>query len=188
VSELIRADADGRLDAGELNTFVVTLLVAGTVTTTHLTGNALLALMEHPDVLARVRAEPESIPSVVEEAMRYDSPVQLLPRATTVDVEVGGEVIPGGSIVLLVFGAANRDDRAFAHAERFDPWRPPHEHLAFGHGPHFCLGAALARLEVRVMLEELLAGPGGLAPDGPVERISSFVFRGCARLPARLGA
>jgi cytochrome P450 len=187
VSTLIRAEADeGRLDRSELETFVVTLLVAGTVTTTHLVGNALLALLRDPETLARVVAEPSAIPAVVEETMRYDSPVQLLPRATTADVEVDGTRIPAGSIVLLVFGAANRDDRVFEHPDRFDPWRPSREHLAFGHGPHFCLGAALARLEARVMLEELLSATGVLEADGEVERISSFVFRGCSRLPARI--
>jgi cytochrome P450 len=186
VTTLIRAEADeGRLHPAELEAFVVTLLVAGSVTTTHLLGNAFLALLQDGDVLARVQAEPESISGVVEETMRYDSPVQLLPRATTADVEVAGARIPAGSLVLLLFGAANRDDRVFERPDQFNPWRPPHEHLALGHGPHFCLGAALARLEARVVLEEVLAVPMALSLSGEVDRIRSFVFRGCARIPVR---
>jgi cholest-4-en-3-one 26-monooxygenase len=98
---------------------------------------------------------------------------------------VAGHTIPAGSIVLVLFGAANRDERAFGDPDRFDPWRAPHEHLSFGHGPHFCLGAALARMEARAVLEELFAAAPGLEPDGEVDRIQSFVFRGCAHLPVR---
>ena len=187
ISVLLRAELEhGRLSRAELETFVITLLVPGSVTTTHLIGNALVALFADRDAFDWVASDASLIPAVVEETLRFDAPVQLLPRLATRDVSLAGTTIPGGAIVLPLFGSANRDERVFPDADRFDVTRRPREHVAFGHGPHFCLGAALARLEARVALEELFAMTHDIRLDAPVTRVSSFVFRGPARLPATL--
>ncbi len=157
IGTLLWAEAvDGALNADELKLFVFTLLVAGNVTTTHLIANAMLALVAHPGELVKVTATPALVPAMVEEALRYDGPVQFLFHTATDDVEVAGVPIPKGAMVAPLFASANRDERVFPRPDRFDVTRNPKDHLAFGHGLHFCLGAALARLEARVAFEELL--------------------------------
>jgi cytochrome P450 len=189
ISELIRAEEQhGALTATEVKTFVFTLLVAGSVTTTYLLANAMRALVAHPDELARVGAEPALIPSLVEEALRYDTPVTMLWRTATRDVEVAGVVIPEGSSVAPLFGAANRDEAVFPEPDRFDLTRNPKDHLSFGHGIHFCLGAALARLEARTAFEVLLARMRKpILEEERVPWLKSIVFRGPARLRLRFG-
>jgi len=157
IGTLLRAESqEGALTADEVRLFVFTLLVAGNVTTTHLIGNAMLALLAHPGELARVTHTPALVPGLVEEALRYDAPVQLMLRTATRDVDIAGVTIPRGAIVAPLSGSANRDDRVFPDPDRFDVTRDSKDQLAFGHGIHFCLGAALARLEARVAFEELL--------------------------------
>ncbi|HXJ36285.1 MAG TPA: cytochrome P450 [Candidatus Eisenbacteria bacterium] len=157
IGTLVRAESlDGALSADEVKIFVFTLLVAGNVTTTHLIANATLALLAHPEELARVQRAPQLIPPMIEEGLRYDPPVQFLFRTATCDVDLAGVTIPQGAMVAPLFASANRDERVFADPDRFDVTRNPKDHLAFGHGLHFCLGAALARLEARVAFEELL--------------------------------
>jgi cytochrome P450 len=134
-------------------------------------------------LLARARAG--AIDVLVEEALRFDTPVQLMFRTATRAVDIAGTTLPPGATVLALLGAANRDPSVFTDPDRFDPDRDTSEHLSFGHGIHFCLGAALARLEARVALEELVARAPTLAVSGDVERISSIVFRGPTRLPLR---
>jgi cytochrome P450 len=184
ISVLVRAeDERGVLTPVEVRNFVFTLLVAGSVTTTHLISNLLVALLDHPEQLARVAAERALVPGAVEEALRYLCPVQMLWRTATADIELAGTKIPEGSTVAPLFASANRDETVFPEADRFDVERNPKEHLAFGNGVHFCLGAALARLEARVALEALLAG--GRLPESAEQQLSwpsSLVFRGPRRL------
>ena len=163
--------------------FTVLLLVAGNETTTNLMGNALLALLEEPEQLARVLSDPALVPPFVEEALRYDGPVQMLFRETTRDVELAGTRIPEGSVVLPIFASANRDGAQFPDPDRFDVDRDTRGHLAFGFGIHFCLGASLARLEARVGFEELFKRVSKLRRLEPeVEYVDSFLLRGPRRL------
>jgi cytochrome P450 len=189
ISELVRAEEERAvLTATEVKTFVFTLLVAGSVTTTYLLANALRALLAHPDELARVQAQPALIPSLVEEALRYDTPATMLFRTATRDVELGGAAISKGAVVAPLFGSANRDEAVFPDPDRFDVARDPRDHLAFGQGIHFCLGAALARLEARSAFEVLL--PGLRKPVLDQESLTwlpSLVFRGPTRLRLRFG-
>jgi limonene-1,2-epoxide hydrolase len=184
ISTLVRAEeADGVLTADEVRVFVFTLLVAGNVTTTNLIGNTAVALLEHPEELARATRDLALVPSLVEEALRYDSTSQLLFRTATEDVTLAGVTIPAGSLVAPLFASANRDERVFDDPDRFDVTRDPKDHLAFGHGIHFCLGAPLARLEARVAFETLL--PRLVHPvltEDQVEWIDSVILRGPIRL------
>ena len=147
------------------------LLVGGQETTANLINNAVLCFLEHPDQLARLRAAPDLLPSAIEEVLRYRSPLQWMPRATPRDVEMHGQVIPAGKLVLPMIGSANRDPRQFPDAGRFDITRDPNPHIAFGHGIHSCLGAPLARLEARIALADFLERVEGfeLASDEPWE-------------------
>jgi cytochrome P450 len=189
LARLVAAEVDGeRLTLEELLGFVQLLLVGGQETTANLINNAVLCLIEHPDQLARLRAEPGLLPTLIEEVLRYRSPVQWMPRATTRDVDLGGRVIPAGKLVLPVIGAANRDPAQFPDAGRFDVARDPNPHLAFGHGIHACLGAPLARLEARVALADFLARVERFEPagDGPWEPRQALHVHGPSRLPLRL--
>ena len=131
--------------------------------------------------------DSSSIPALLEETLRYDSPVQLTLRRTTQDVELSGEKIREGELVAVLLGSANRDERQFAHPDRFELERPEGRHLSFGFGTHFCLGAHLARLEARVTLESLLSriGKMQLVPPG-VQRAPSLVTRGPKELTLHL--
>jgi cytochrome P450 len=160
------------------------LLVAGNETTTNLIGNALLALLRHPPELERALADPALLPAVIEETLRYDAPVQLLRRRVTRDVELDGTMIPAGSIVVPLLGSANRDEEIFPNPDRFDPARRTRGHIAFGAGPHYCLGARLARLEANIALEAVLTQLRNLRlNDDQVARANSMQLRGLARLP-----
>jgi hypothetical protein len=165
VSSLIAiAELDGLLSESELVATVVLLMVAATETTTSLIGTTVWALLRHPEVLARVRKTPCRLPEVIEEALRWESPVQRTWRIAKTDVEVANHRIPAGALVVLVIGAANRDPARFPDPDRFDPARRPAGHLAFGAGAHTCLGAALARLETEVALDALLRRWPNLRP------------------------
>jgi cytochrome P450 len=165
LSRLVEAEVDGmRLTPEEIFAFFQVLLVGGQETTANLIGNAVLCLLEHPDQLTRLRGSPELLPAAIEEVLRYRSPLQWLFRATRRDVSMHGEVIPAGKIVLAMVGSANRDARQFRDADRFDITRDPNPHLAFGHGIHVCLGAALSRLEGRIALTDVLERLQGLRP------------------------
>jgi len=157
MSALLAAEVDGvRLTDDELVGFCFLLLIAGNDTTTTLIGNGAELLARHPDQRAELVADSSLIPSAVEEMVRIESPTQALPRTTMREVELHDTVIPAGSRVMLLWGAANLDDREFPDADRFDIHRDTKRHLGFGHGIHFCIGASLARLEARVAFEELL--------------------------------
>jgi cytochrome P450 len=185
LSVLVEAQGgESGLTANEVVMFVVLLLVAGNETTTNLIGNAVNALLDHPEQLALLRDHPEKVPALVEETLRYESPVQLLFRRATEPVEVGGARIGANDYVVPLLGSANRDDRQFPDGDRFDLRRDAQGHLAFGFGQHFCLGASLARLEARCALEALVPELPGLARSEPdVCYIESFQMRGPSRLP-----
>ncbi|MEE9608694.1 MAG: cytochrome P450 [Myxococcota bacterium] len=180
VSVIVAAqEGETKLTDLEVVMFAVLLLAAGNETTTNLIGNAVLALLEYPDQMKKVRADPGLIPDLVEETLRYDSPVQALFRQVSADAELAGTKLPAGSIVLPLFASANRDEAQFPDPDRFDVERDMKGHLAFGYGVHFCLGASLARLEARVCLEALLAKlPPFRLCQGNVEQIDSFLLRG----------
>jgi cytochrome P450 len=169
--------AAGLSPAQALN-FAVLLLLGGSETTTHLIGNALRALLADEAAAARVRADRAQLPALVEETLRYDAPVQSVLRRTTNEVEVAGARIPAGAVVILLLGSANRDERVFADADRFLPGREGAKHLAFGAGPHYCLGATLARLEAEAALGAVLALPGLRLAAAEVPLVDSFVLRG----------
>jgi cytochrome P450 len=157
LTRLIRAEADGALNHAELVSSVFQLLLAGDETTVNLVGNAVLELLRHPDQLALLRARPELIDSAVEEVMRFNGPVgHSRPLYALADVPIGGTVIPRGDVVVPVLLAANRDPAVFAEPDVFDITRHPNRHLGFGHGIHFCLGAALARLQTRIAVGTLV--------------------------------
>ena len=178
MSALIEAEIDGqRLAPDEVLGFCQLLISAGNDTTSSFIGNCLVLLAEHPEQRRLLIEEPSRMPEAIEEMMRMDTPTQMLSRVARRDVELHGVVIPAGSEVQLLWGAANHDEREFADPDRFDITRPISRHLALGHGTHYCLGASLARLETRVALEEWL----GHFPDyrlaRPPERVVSFWAR-----------
>jgi cytochrome P450 len=184
ISTLLRAEQGETLKPAEVVIFTLLLLVAGNETTTNLLGNALLALTENPEQLARVQADRSLVPVLVEEALRWDSPAQALFRETTQDTELGGVAIPANSVVVPLIGSANRDEDAFPGGDRFEVRRDRPPHIAFGFGLHYCLGASLARLEARVALEELLELRGiERKSDAEPERLDSFMVRGPRSLP-----
>ncbi len=156
ISVLTQKEEEDALNEDELIGFVILLLIAGNETTTNLIGNTILALWDNPTQLALLNKSPELIPAAVEEGLRFSSPVQMLFRQATRDVELGGEKIPEGAIVMPCFAAANRDPKRFENPDRFDIGRDNQGHVAFGLGVHFCLGASLARLEARIALEALV--------------------------------
>lgn len=157
LTNMIAALDAGRIDDAELVDACVLLLVAGSDTTTNLLGMGLLSLLRHPDQMDMLRDDPALIPGAIEEMMRYESPVQRSTyRMTLSPIEVAGVVIPAGSSVCPVIGAANRDPREFPDPHRFDVRRRPNRHIAFGVGIHTCIGAALARSEARIGFRKLL--------------------------------
>jgi cytochrome P450 len=187
ISLLVDPAREDALDELDVLQFVTLLLVAGNETTTNLIANAVHALLCHPGQLARVAGSPERVPALVEEALRYDSPVQMVFRQTTREVEVRGTRIPADTPVVLLLGSANRDERVFPDPDRFDVAREPRGHLAFGFGPHFCMGAALARLEAKVALEALVPELSRCKPvGGTPPMVDSFLVRGRACLPIEI--
>ncbi|EYF04172.1 cytochrome P450 [Chondromyces apiculatus] len=187
ISQLLAAEVDGeKLTAGEVLSFANTLLIAGNETTTSLIGNALVALTDHPEQLAAAQADLSLVPAVVEEVLRYESPAQCIFRQTMTDVEIGDERIPARSVVLPLLASANRDESRFPDPDRFDIHRDTKGHLAFGLDIHFCIGAPLARLEAKVMLEVLLARLGDIQRvSQEVSWSPSFFIRSPSTLPLR---
>ncbi len=180
-------DGGDRLSGDELLANLIVLLVAGFETTTNLLGNGLVALLEHPRAAAALAEHPEFAPGYVDELLRYDSPVQLTSRMSTAPARYGDVDLPPESWVIVMLGAANRDPRRYPEPARFDPWRPQVHPLSFGAGPHYCLGAALARLEAQVAFPLLLRRLPGLAVAGRPERRVRLTLRGHATLPVRVG-
>ncbi|RDH76543.1 cytochrome P450 [Mycolicibacterium moriokaense] len=185
MSALVAAEIDGQhLSDDELLGFCLLLLIAGHETTTNLLGNAAVVLAEHPQTRRRLAADPTLIGHAVEELLRYDSPVQGLSRVLTTDVTMHATTMSQGDSVLLLFGSANRDERVFTGPDVFDIDRKPEHQVAFGRGIHFCLGAALARMEARIALRAFLSR----VPDWHVDtdsavRLRSGPIRGYLSLP-----
>ncbi|MEW2529330.1 cytochrome P450 [Streptomyces sp. NPDC047071] len=188
---LLAAELNGRrLGDEHIVGFAKMLLIAGYLSTTMLLGNTVLCLDHFPGQLARVRADRTLVPGLIEESLRYLSPVAATYRATATDVELAGQRLPAGKMVLLWFGAANRDERIFADPMAFDPGRTPNPQLGFGRGIHFCLGAALARMEGRVTLNMLLDRYAELRtdPDKPPTFMQAPDTMGVSSLPIRVRA
>ena len=180
ISELIQAEEQGdRLSEDELFAMCVALLVGGNNSTAHLIGNAVLTLIRHPEALAQVLANPELIRPTVEEVMRYESPVQATSRVIKEQMEFGGQTFEAGQGVVVLFGSGNRDPEQFAQPDRFDITRQPNRHLTFAHGPHFCLGAAIARTVTQVGILTTIQRCADLQlVDEKIEWLEGFAFRG----------
>ena len=173
-----------QLSEAELAMFLIQLLVAGNETTRNLLSGGLVALAERPDQWAALRSDPALVPSAAEELLRWTTPVISFMRTATAPTTIRGVAVAGGDPVLLVYASANRDEEVFGpDAARVRIDRHPTPHVAFGFGPHFCLGAALARLEARVVLSELIVRFESLRLDGPVERTPSPVIAGVRHAP-----
>jgi len=189
VSKLLVAEVDGhRLDEEEVLSFLRLLLPAGADTTYRLTGTAIWVLLQQPDLLEQVRSRPELVDSVLQEVLRWESPVQLVARESTREIEMAGVVIPAGQLVSGMVGAANRDPDKFPDPDRFDLERNNDDHLGFGFGQHFCAGSHLARLEARTAITALLERlPRLRAADDGDSRIVGVAFRSPNRLPVVFG-
>ncbi|MCC6237129.1 MAG: cytochrome P450 [Dehalococcoidia bacterium] len=184
LSALVQAEDSGdRLTHEELLAFGILLLVAGNETTTNLIGNAVLALSRNPRELDELRRDPSLLPRAIEEVLRWDSPVQTLIRFAKTDGRLGERQIRAGESVLVALGAANRDPARFVDPDRFNIRLERERHLAFGLGPHFCLGAPLARLETEIALGALLARWPSLHLAGEPVRGGTFTLRGLEALP-----
>ncbi len=186
---LIAADSDGEtLSDEQVVGFCFLLIIAGNETTTKLLGNCLLALQRFPGERQKVVGDRSRISDAVEETLRYEGSTQVMARTLTQPVELHGAHMPAGEKVLLLLGSGNRDERVWREPEVFDIDRPwPTHHLGFGHGIHVCLGAALARLEMRISLEEFLGRYPTYEIDGSgLERVHSGNVRGYSRMPTRL--
>lgn len=189
LSILAAAEVDGeRLSDADLLNFSFLLLVAGNETTRNLIALGTLALIDHPGQFAKLRENPALLPGAVEEMLRFTSPVTHMARQATSDVEVRNQLIKKGDTVVMLYGAANRDEDVFGPtAEQFDITRSPNPHIAFGCGEHACLGAQLARLEARVMFEVLLGTYPTIELCGDVTRLRATMVPGVKRMPVRLG-
>ena len=187
-SALLAAEVDGdRLDDGEVIAFLFLMVVAGNETTTKLLGNALFHLSAHPEQQAAVWQDGELVVPWIEETLRFDTSSQMLARHLKQDVALHGTVAPAGSKLMLVLGSANRDERVFSRPDEYDVFRDKEEvaqHISFGGGRHFCLGAHLARLEARIALEELVRRTRTVEVDRDrAKRVHSTNVRGFASLP-----
>jgi cytochrome P450 len=184
LTRLIQGEKDGsRLSTIELQHNCIFLLNAGHETTTNLIGNDLWLLLEHPEELGRLRRDPALISSAVEEMLRFEGPIQLNNRRLTAPMELCGRRLPEGSLLTLGIGAANRDQREFAAADRFDVGRKPNRHVAFGHGEHACAGMNVARMEGRIAFRMLLERFSGMEARGKPERDRRVRFRGFRTFP-----
>ena len=188
MSMLIQAQEKDALNFDEVAGFFNLLLLAGNETTTNLIGNGLAALMAHPEQLALLRHNPSLMPGAIDEMLRWDCPVQATGRNIIRDCEFAGTRLREGTVVVILNGAANRDPAQFSDSDRFDITRTPNDHVAFGEGIHFCLGAALARLEGTIALASVLERFPRLSADGlsaPAHK-KSFHVRGLVSLPLNI--
>ena len=190
LSVLAEAEIDGhRLDDEDLLNFAFLLLVAGNETTRNLIALGTLALIAHPDQCRLLVDDPALIPGAVEEMLRWNSPVVHMARTATTDVEIRGQLIRAGDVVVMLYQSANRDEEIFGpDSEEFKVTRNPNPHIAFGCGEHSCVGAQLARLEATVLFEELLHRFPKLELVGEVDRMRATMVPGVKRMPVRLGS
>ncbi len=186
ISEIVHAEVDGqKLTNERIYGFVGLLIPAGAETTFRVMGNALAALLQRPAVLERVVADPSLVPAVIEETLRWETSVTMVSRVATRDADVGGVTIPAHSPVMVITGSCDRDGDRYADADEWDIDRPAQTHIAFGTGPHQCLGMHLARLELRHGLAAILERLPNLRldPSQPTPSIVGYAFRGPDRLP-----
>ncbi|OBI38681.1 cytochrome [Mycobacterium sp. E1386] len=186
LGRLIEHNTDGSLTDNQLLLIAIHLLIAGNETTTNLLGGMFDTLARRPEQYDLIRAKPDLIPLAVEEQLRFTTPIQNLYRYTRADYRIGDVTIPTGSRVLLSFGAANRDPAAFDDPDEYRADRNPRMHVAFGYGPHMCLGAPLARMEAQAILRQLVTRVARITPAGPTRWSSHSSLRGPTRLPIRL--
>ncbi len=187
ITALTVAQSEGTLNEREFHNYFSLLMIAGNETTRHTISHGLQALIEHPDQLDRLKTDPSIMPTAVEEICRWATPVMHFRRTATRDVELRGQHIRKGDKVVTWHISANRDETVFPEPFRFDLTRQPNEHVTFGPGgPHFCLGAHLAKLETKIMFEELLPRLKSIELTGPVERMRSNFVNGIKRIPVRV--
>ena len=185
MTALVHAEIDGeRLDNLELNMFFISLVVAGNETTRNLINHAMVALIEHPDQAQRLRDDPSLWDTAVEEMLRWGSSIHNFRRTATCNTEIGGVPIAAGEKVVMYYASANRDERVFPDPHRFDVGRTPNDHMAFGGGGvHFCLGANLARAEIKATMREIVERLPNIGLAGVPDRLTSDFVNGIKRMP-----
>ncbi len=191
ISELVETEVDGQhLTDNEIFAFLIMLLPAGIETTYRSLGNLLFALLTHPEQLDEVAQNPALRGAAIEEGLRWETPLVLIPRQCIRDTQLGGFDIPAGQGLNVFLGSANRDERHYIEPDRFNIHRPPTPHVSFGSGPHMCLGIHLARMETRLALDAILQRLHDLRldPQTPRPRIIGSLFRSPNTLPVRFTA
>lgn len=189
LTAMIAAEDEGRLDDEEIHANALFLMTAGHETATNMLSNAVLTLLRHPEQLALLRADPGLVDAAVDEVLRFESPVQMVPRIAGAAGTIAGRRVEAGDALLVLLGAANRDPAAFPAPDRFDVRREHLRHIAFGHGPHWCIGGSLAREEARIVLPLLLERLPDLALDtDAIAWQPTLNFRGPQSLPVRWAA
>jgi len=185
MTALVEAELDGeRLDNLELNMFFISLVVAGNETTRNLINHSLLALLDHPDQARRLREDPSLWDTAVDEMLRWGSSIHNFRRTATRDTELGGVTISRGDKVVMYYASANRDEDVFADPHTFDVGRTPNDHVTFGGGGvHYCLGASLARAEIKATMRQVVEQLPGIQLAGPPERLTSDFVNGIKRMP-----
>ncbi|MER6946949.1 cytochrome P450 [Nonomuraea sp. NPDC000554] len=189
VTRLLQPDPDGEtLDENEFDLFVLLLVVAGNETTRNAASGGMLALFEHPEQWERLVADPTLAGTAADEIVRWVSPVNLFRRTATADLELGGQQVKADDKVVVFYASANRDTSVFPDADTFDIGRSPNPHIGFGGGgAHFCLGNHLAKLELRILFEQLARRYPGIRQTGPARRLRSLFINGIKELPVRMG-
>jgi cholest-4-en-3-one 26-monooxygenase len=187
MTALVQAEVDGeRLDQAELNMFFITLIVAGNETTRNLINHSMLALIDHPDQAQRLRDDPSLWDTATDEMLRWGSSIHNFRRTATRDTVLRGVPIRQGDKVVIYYASANRDEDVFDDPHRFDVGRAPNDHLAFGGGGvHYCLGASLARAEIRATMRQIVERLPDLELAGPVRRLHSDFVHGVKTMPVR---
>jgi cytochrome P450 len=187
IAALVTAQDEGIISDRDYHNYFALLMIAGNETTRHTISSGMLALAEHPDQMRLLQDQPDLIPRAAEEILRWATPVMHFRRTATKDVELRGQRIRAGDKVVTWYISANRDEEVFPDPYRFDVTRTPNDHVTFGPGgPHFCLGAHLARLETKILFQELLPRLRSIELVGPVERIRSDFVNGIKRMPVRV--
>jgi cytochrome P450 len=188
VTKLVEAEVDGeRLSEREFDTMFLLLVTAGNETTRHAIAHGMLTLIEHPDQMHRLREDWGLMPTEIEEILRWGTPVLHFRRTATREVEMRGQLVRAGDKLVTWYISANRDEEVFADPYRFDVGRKPNDHVTFGRGgPHFCLVSSMARLEMKVMFEELLPRLDGIELEAPVQRMRSNWSNALKRMPVRV--
>lgn len=185
MTALVEAELDGeKLDNAELNLFFISLIVAGNETTRNLINHSLVAIVEHPDQAQRLREDPSLWDTAVDEMLRWGTSITNFRRTATRDTEIRGVPIAAGDKVVIYYASANRDEDVFADPHRFDVGRTPNDHVTFGGGGvHYCLGASLAKAEIRAVMRQIVERLPNIAIDGPVDRLTSDFVDGIKRMP-----